>query len=79
MAQSLLFLLIPLHPLPPSHCPLCYFILENFCRNASINEEFIEKEMATHSSILAWEIPRTEEPGGLQSMESQKSQTQFNN
>ena len=25
-----------------------------------------EKEMATHSSILAWEIPRTEEPGGLQ-------------
>ena len=26
-----------------------------------------EKEMATHSSILAWEIPRTEEPGGLQS------------
>ena len=31
-----------------------------------------EKEMATHSSILAWEIPWTEEPGGLQSMESQK-------
>ena len=30
----------------------------------------LEKEMATHSSILAWEIPRTEEPGGLQSMES---------
>ena len=28
--------------------------------------------MATHSSILAWEIPRTEEPGGLQSMGSQK-------
>ena len=27
-----------------------------------------EKEMATHSSILAWEIPRTGEPGGLQSM-----------
>ena len=57
VAQSLLFLLTPLHPLPPSHCPLCYFILENFCRNASINEEFMEKEMATHSSILAWEIP----------------------
>ena len=31
--------------------------------------------MATHSSILAWEIPWTEEPGGLQSMESQ-SQTE---
>ena len=33
------------------------------------------KEMATHSSILAWEIPWTEEIGGLQSMESQQSQT----
>ena len=33
--------------------------------------------MATHSSILAWEIPWTEELGGLQSMESQKSQTQL--
>ena len=30
--------------------------------------------MATHSSIVAWEIPWTEEPGGLQSMESQKDQ-----
>ena len=29
----------------------------------------LEKEMATHSSILAWKIPWTEEPGGLQSME----------
>ena len=35
----------------------------------------LEKEMATHSSILAWEISWTEEPGGLQSMGSQKSQT----
>ena len=33
-----------------------------------------EEEMVTHSSILAWEIPWTEEPGGLQSVESQ-SQT----
>ena len=31
-------------------------------------EDALEKEMATHSSILAWEIPWTEEPGGLQSM-----------
>ena len=31
-------------------------------------EEFLEKEMATHSSILAWEISWTEETGGLQSM-----------
>ena len=35
----------------------------------------LEKEMATHSSILAWEIPGTEKPGGLQSMESQESNT----
>ena len=32
----------------------------------------LEKELATHSSILAWEMPWTEEPGGLQSMESQR-------
>ena len=31
-------------------------------------EDSLEKEMATHSSILAWRIPWTEEPGGLQSM-----------
>ena len=34
-------------------------------------EDPLEKEMATHFSTLAWRIPRTEEPGGLQSMESQ--------
>ena len=39
-------------------------------------EDPLEKGMATHSSILAWEIPRTEEPGGLQSMGSQ-SQTRL--
>ena len=35
-------------------------------------EDPLEKEMAAHSSMLAWEIPQTEEPGGLQSMESQR-------
>ena len=35
-------------------------------------EDPLEKEMATHSSILAWEIPWTEEPGGLQSLGLQK-------
>ena len=35
-------------------------------------EEPLEKEMAIHSNILAWEIPWTEEPGGMQSMGSQK-------
>ena len=38
-------------------------------------EDSLEKEMATHSSILAWEIPWAEQPGGLQSMGLQKSQT----
>ena len=38
-------------------------------------EDPLEKEMATHARILAWEILWTEEPGGLQSMGSQKSQT----
>ena len=35
-------------------------------------EDPLEKEMATHSSILAWESPWTEEPGGLQSTGSQR-------
>ena len=35
-------------------------------------EDPLEKGMATHSNILAWEIPWTGEPGGLQSMESQR-------
>ena len=35
-------------------------------------EDALEKEMATHSSILAWRIPWTEEPGGPQSMGSQR-------
>ena len=38
-------------------------------------EDALEKEMTTHSSTLAWEIPWTEKPGGLQSMGSQKSHT----
>ena len=35
-------------------------------------EDPLEKEMATHSSILAWEMPWTEQPGGLQSTGSQR-------
>ena len=38
-------------------------------------EDPLEKEMAAHSSILAWESAWTEQPGGLQSTVSQKSQT----
>ena len=40
-------------------------------------EDSLEKEMATRSSILTCGIPRTEEPGGLQSMGSQKSRTRL--
>ena len=35
-------------------------------------EDLLEKQMATHSSVLAWKIPWTEEPGMLQSMGSQR-------
>ena len=39
-------------------------------RTSRLHFHVLEKEMATHSSILAWRIPWTEEPGGLQSMGS---------
>ena len=46
-------------------------MLETLVR--SLGREYpLEKGMATHTSILAWEIPWTEEPGGLQSMGSQR-------
>ena len=40
-------------------------------------EDPLEKGMTTHSSVLVWRIPWTEEPGGLQSMGSQKNRTQL--
>ena len=40
-------------------------------------EDLLEKEMATHSSILAWEFPWTKEPGGLQSMGLQRTTEQL--
>ena len=39
-------------------------------------EDLLEKEMATHSSFLAWRIPWMEEPGSLQSMESKLGMTE---
>ena len=45
-------------------------VLETQVRSLGV-EDPLEKGMATHSSILAWRIPWTEEPGGLQSMGSQ--------
>ena len=41
-------------------------------RVQSLGGEDLEQGMATHSSILAWRIPQTEEPGALQSVESQR-------
>ena len=43
------------------------------CVRSRAWEDPLEKEMATHSSILAWRIPWTEVPGGLQSMGSQRA------
>ena len=40
-----------------------------------VQEDPLEEELATHSSILTWEIPWTKESGGLQSMGSQESNT----
>ena len=49
-------------------------LVPNMVKNlpAMGREDPLEKEMATHSSILAWRIPCTEEPGGLQSIGSQR-------
>ena len=52
------------------------------CRRLELvsgQEDCLEKEMPIQSSILAWEIPWTEEPSGLQSMGSQKSQKRLSN
>ena len=49
-------------------------ILETWVRSLG-QEDPLEKGMATHSSILSWKIPWTEEPGGLQSVGSQESDT----
>ena len=46
-------------------------MVKNLLANAG-GEDPLQQEMATHSSILGWETPWTEEPGGLQFMESQR-------
>ena len=48
-------------------------MLETWVRSL-VQEDPLEKGMATHSSILAWRIPWTEEPGALQSMGSHKTE-----
>ena len=47
-------------------------VMQETCVWSLGREDPLEKEMGTHSSTLAWEIPWTEEPGGLRSMESQR-------
>ena len=49
--------------------------VQDSCVQSLVWEDLLEKEMATHSSILAWEIPWTEEPGRLQSTECKESDT----
>jgi len=49
--------------------------MQKTCVQSMGQEDFLEKGMATHSSILAWRISQTEEPGGLQSMGLQRSQS----
>ena len=53
--------------------------MQETCVQPLGQDDPLEEEMATHSNILAWKILWTEEPGGLQSMWSQKSQTQLSN
>ena len=63
-------------------CYILYFLVAQSVKNLPAVQETqvrslgwedpLEKEMATHSSILAWKISWTEEPGGLQSMGSQR-------
>ena len=48
----------------------CHALLQEIRVQSLGWEDLLEKEMATYSSILAWKIPWTEEPGGLQSMGS---------
>ena len=56
------------------HAPLFHSntIQASLALKESVTHSFLEKEMATHSSVLAWRIPGTEEPGGLPSMGSHR-------
>ena len=54
--------------------PLGLYLIVN--TNKVTHDDSLEKAMASHSSTLAWKIPWTEEPGGLQSMGLQRAGTQ---
>ena len=53
--------------------------MQETCVPSLGRKDSLEKEMATHTGILAWEIPWTEEPGELKSMGLQKSLTRLSN
>ena len=61
---------LPTHPYLTSHLPINTQASMFF--SASLGKFLLEKEMTTHSSILTWNMPQTEEPGGLQSMGSER-------
>ena len=62
--------------LPTTGAPLVALTVKNLPSMTGVQslgrEDLLQKEMTTHSSILAWKIPWMEEPGGLQSMGSQR-------
>ena len=74
MNENLAVLIFLLSSLPPSHTLFClhFFLRSRRWFHPMGWEDLLEEGMATPSSILAWRIPWTEEPGGLQSMESQR-------
>ena len=62
-----------IHSTVGEHLGGFYFLkVSNTKKKKKINTTTLEKEMVTHCSILAWDIPWTEESGGLQSMGSKK-------
>ena len=69
--------LVPNEGLPSNkRLPLCSAVKSLPASVGDVGwEDPLEKEIATYSSILAWQIPRTKEPCGLHYMGSQKSQT----
>ena len=72
-----IFLRIYIHTQTYTHCCGRYFVLfmSDWATNTNLlnkNLHALEKEMATHSSILAWRIPGTREPGGLLSIGSHR-------
>ena len=73
MGGQLLQSSVPEHPQTQAPAGLLGLLLSlPFRFHPPLSTTDLEKETATHSSILAWRIPQTEEPGGLQSRGSQR-------